>query len=181
MRGLSFDVELRAKIGLAWALLNLGDGNWWAYEKLLVRLKTRGAEDAERGQRSVVFTREGEREELRTAYLEGYREHESKLAAMGVRPFDQRMWEETCERLASLAAEGCGQSDVVWSRNISHSIHPWLEVVTGVHREQALAIATRYGYMSAQELSLMDEELALEGCCVHGLDANTCPCGCFEN
>ncbi|EPS3502434.1 hypothetical protein ACVD6R_005930 [Pseudomonas aeruginosa] len=35
-----------------------------------------------------------------------------------------------------------------------------------------------YGYMSASEIEAQRQE---DGLCWHGLDAMTCPCGCFEN
>lgn len=38
-----------------------------------------------------------------------------------------------------------------------------------------------YGYMSASEIEAQRQEDAGNGICWHGLDAMTCPCGCFEN
>ncbi len=38
----------------------------------------------------------------------------------------------------------------------------------------------RYGYLSIDEQEQLDEELADDGYCTHGLTWMTCPCGCFE-
>jgi len=38
-----------------------------------------------------------------------------------------------------------------------------------------------YDYMNASENAAREQEDAENGYCHHGLDAMTCPCGCFEN
>jgi hypothetical protein len=177
---LSEALMLRAELGLAWSLSNLGDAQANRYWMTLKRVNRMGMEDALNGRVSVVFSRADEREEVRQAYLSGHQEQTSRLALMGVRPYNEWLWIKTCERLSSEAAIGCGQSDVVWSRNLSRSIQPYLSLMTGVERAEAQGIATRQGYLSPQELQTLDDELEVEGLCRHGLDANTCPCGCFE-
>jgi hypothetical protein len=41
--------------------------------------------------------------------------------------------------------------------------------------------AREYGYMNATENAAREQADAENGYCHHGLDAMTCPCGCFED
>jgi len=178
---LSEALQLRAELGLAWSLLNLGDEQKHRYCMTLNRINRMGMKDALHGRFSVVFSRADEREEVRQAYLSGHQEQNSTLALMGVRPYNEYLWTKTCERLSREAAIGCGQSDVIWQKNVSRSIQAYLDVVEGVEAANAQGVAVSHGYLSPQELQSLDDELDEEGLCHHGFDANTCPCGCFEH
>lgn len=105
----------------------------------------------------------------------------SALARSGVRPFDPELWDRQCDQFASQALRGSGQSDVLWSRFVTRSVRPLLKMVSADHERLALQIAVAHGYMTEQDEEEQNRMIDESGLCHHGLDEDTCPCGCFED
>lgn len=93
----------------------------------------------------------------------------------GIRPFDAERWERTCDQKAAAAYLGCGQSDVLWSRNLHAALKTRLDRIPVEHQAEALQIAEHAGYQSAASLQQSED-----GSCAHGLDPDCCPMGCGD-
>lgn len=94
--------------------------------------------------------------------------------------FDVAAWEARCEEMAAEANRGCGLVYELFESSFSAKVNAALKVVLSTHHCQALEIALRYGYASADELAKAEEALTADGCCSHGLDPYNCPAGCGD-
>ncbi len=94
--------------------------------------------------------------------------------------FDAATWDARCEEMAAEANRGCGLVYELFESNFSAKVHAALKGLLSTHHGQALEIARRYGYASADELAKTAEALAADGCCSHGLDPYNCPAGCGD-
>lgn len=81
------------------------------------------------------------------------------------------------ENFAAIATRGCGQSDVVWGTLFQNSFDGWVSSLSAEDKESAIEIAKQQGYYCGEE---DEDDLGSDYCC-HGLTADTCPCGCFED
>lgn len=90
--------------------------------------------------------------------------------------FSKEEFTELCESLSNSAYQGCGQSDILFTRRFSKSIEQELNQIPEEHLEEALVIAQQYGYMTEEEMAI-DED---DGFCSHGFDPDCCPCGCGD-
>lgn len=85
------------------------------------------------------------------------------------------------EGIAQEASKGCGLSHDVYVQKFSGMIDAKFGNAEPELRAAAISIAVKYDYATKAEIASLMEELAEDGCCSHGLTADTCPCGCFEN
>ena len=81
-----------------------------------------------------------------------------------VNAFNTVAWEARCEEMAKAANLGCGQVYELFVSNLSARVNAALKYVLSTHHGQALEIARRYGYASADELARTAEALADDGC-----------------
>ena len=94
--------------------------------------------------------------------------------------FNHTDWFSTCENLASEAARRAGLSDILYTRLISQSIEPQLELFNLSDRPEAERIARQFCYLNPEELANSRKEDAALGLCPHGLDPFHCPVGCGD-
>lgn len=86
--------------------------------------------------------------------------------------------------LSEMAAEvrnGCGLVYETYAIKFSGMVDAFF--VNSDQRERVAAIhiaQDEFGYLTPAEIKKVKDEMDADGCCRHGLDAQTCPCGCFE-
>jgi hypothetical protein len=85
------------------------------------------------------------------------------------------------EALAMEAAKRCGQSHDVYVQKFSGIVDQMFGNSEPALRDAALAIARKHDYSTSEEIAAHIEEMEKDGYCRHGLTADTCQCGCFEN
>jgi hypothetical protein len=100
---------------------------------------------------------------------------------MNAMPMDNADLVSCIEALALEAARRCGQSHEVYVQKFSGMIDLKFGDSEPALRDAALAIARKHDYSTSEEIAAHIEEIAKDGCCHHGMTADTCPCGCFEN
>ncbi|ACD21607.1 hypothetical protein [Paraburkholderia phytofirmans] len=83
--------------------------------------------------------------------------------------------------IADAANKGCGLVYELFASNFSAAVDRNIGTIEPEYREQAMQIAREHGYMTPEESDAMWAEMRSDGYCSHGLDAQTCPCGCFEH
>lgn len=105
---------------------------------------------------------------------------DASMEALGVAPFDAVKFEKACVHASRAGAQGCGQSDEVWTRNVTRYINEMLHLVPPEHLDVATKFAREVGWESAEERAAAQQELEDEGCCSHGFDPDCCPCGCGD-
>lgn len=179
---LSQAVELRCILGRAWALAHLGERYEAEYLSALRRMEQQGRDDESNACVNSALISPFERDAVREAYLYGVHQVRDRLRDLGVRPFDEEKWTKACELMSKEAAVGCGQSDVVWSRQLTSKIDALLVLLqcSDSERTKAITIATNQGWMSPEQEEELDEMCEKLNLCSHGLDIDTCPAGCFE-
>lgn len=84
--------------------------------------------------------------------------------------------------IATESNRGCGLVYELFAKNFSVNVDG---LAAGLHpavAEMLMDHARKSGiYYSRDEFEMMDAAAAEEGLCCHYLDADTCPCGCFEH
>lgn len=85
------------------------------------------------------------------------------------------------EAIASEACRGCGLSHDVYVQKFSGMIDAKFGSAEPALRDAAIEIARKHDYATREEISEAIREMVEEGYCSHGLTADTCPYGCFEN
>ena len=75
----------------------------------------------------------------------------------------------------------CGSSYETFIQIFSQEIDDNLRGLPPEIKAIAVEKARHFGYLSPAEINDMVRELINDGSCMHGLDENTCPCGCFEH
>lgn len=93
----------------------------------------------------------------------------------------ERLIKTLFEKLAAEANNGCGLVYEIFIERFSSAVDG---VASYLHSETArllIGIARSIGdYQTKTEIEKMGANATEEGLCVHYLDENTCPCGCFE-
>lgn len=84
------------------------------------------------------------------------------------------------EGLLQQAERGSGLVYELSVQRFSASVDGNLDRIEEPYREIAIEIARDLGYLNAEEVKVMQDQLAADGCCSHGLDPNYCPCGCGD-
>jgi len=87
---------------------------------------------------------------------------------------------DALSRLAETANHGCGLVYELFARRFSSAVDSYVAGRPAAEQAAILALAVEYGYCSPEEIAAADRHDAEAGICRHGLDAMTCPCGCFE-
>lgn len=82
--------------------------------------------------------------------------------------------------LSELASSGCGLSHSLYVQRFSKLFDEAFHAVEPAVRDAAVAVARSYDYATPEELTCGQSERLQNGDCIHGLNAQTCPCGCFE-
>ncbi|WP_186214781.1 hypothetical protein [Burkholderia gladioli] len=82
--------------------------------------------------------------------------------------------------MAESANRGCGLVYELFAERFSGSVDSMVEGWSDEARSQFIALANNHGYCSREERDAADSSRREEGLCSHFLDAQTCPCGCFE-
>lgn len=94
--------------------------------------------------------------------------------------FDHLAWQRRCEVIAHQANSGCGLVYENYERSFCQNVNHALSQIDMAHRERAVQIATRYGYVSAAQRVASEALLRLSGSCSHGIDPYHCPVGCGD-
>jgi hypothetical protein len=90
--------------------------------------------------------------------------------------------ETILETIATNANAGCGLVYELYVKRFSQEVDARFSQEPESVRMQALQIAReKFEYLSPAELDADDATARERGECCHGLDAHTCPCGCFED
>ncbi len=84
------------------------------------------------------------------------------------------------DSFAGEASAACGASHDVYVQRLTSSVNDWLETLPEDQHAEVIRIAKTFDYASAEELEQMRAAQVANGECRHGLDADTCPAGCFE-
>lgn len=96
------------------------------------------------------------------------------------REFDRVSWRQRCELLAKQANKGCGLVYESYERSFTLSINQELGQLDAGVKDEAIEIAKRFGWATAEQLAksqrLMDEDCS----CRHGIDPRWCPVGCGD-
>lgn len=79
------------------------------------------------------------------------------------------------ERFAQEAVKGCGLSDLLWQSNLNAKIESHAASLPAHEKQNFLQMAQDKGYYCPHH-----KDSWPHGLCTHGLDPDTCPCGCFE-
>lgn len=86
------------------------------------------------------------------------------------------------EEISKRAQAGCGLVYELYIKLFSREVDGRYANTAPEVRDFAYRVAKEeYDYISPAEVEALDKSLMEEGLCSHGLDSNTCPCGCFEN
>lgn len=94
--------------------------------------------------------------------------------------FDETAWRAFCEKAASEAINGCGQSHDWYVELLSSAIDEQVVQLPEDQRAQALQIAQEWGYATPAERQETRDLNAADGCCKHGIPLDCCPAGCGE-
>ncbi len=90
----------------------------------------------------------------------------------GIKRWLEGLWQQAI-RGSGLVYELCVQ-------RFSASVDRNLDRIEEPYQEIAIEIARDLGYLDAEEVEVMRDQLAADGCCSHGLDPDCCPCGCGD-
>lgn len=83
--------------------------------------------------------------------------------------------------MAEQANRGCGLVYELYIQRISTAIdHAIAGLPLSIQEEIRQVARDTVDYFTPEELAKQNAMLEEEGLCQHGLDADTCPCGCFE-
>lgn len=82
--------------------------------------------------------------------------------------------------MADEASRTCGLSFDVYVQQFSRMVDANYAKSSPEIRAAAIEIALQHDYCSPDEIKELHRELSSSGYCSHGLDRDTCPCGCFE-
>jgi hypothetical protein len=106
------------------------------------------------------------------------------VAAPEVPEIDADTFHGLHARITKMAAEAvrrCGLSHEYYVRLLCGMVEAMLlEFAPETHPAIAV-IARGFDYVTPDELATAEAEMAADGSCIHGLTAQTCPCGCFEH
>lgn len=114
-------------------------------------------------------------DELIAAWHEGFRK---ACRARGYLDVDEM--NALLSEMAESANRGCGLVYELFADRFSGSVDSMVEGWSDESRNQFIALANDHGYCSREERDAADSSRREEGLCSHFLDAQTCPCGCFE-
>ncbi|AEA65739.1 hypothetical protein KDW40_25385 [Burkholderia cenocepacia] len=114
--------------------------------------------------------------ELHDAWQTAFDEVRSRLDALRT-PEGIEAW---LARVSKAANHGTGLVYEVFSRNFSCAVDNGLGDIPSELHAFTLERAKYFGYETAEEREATWAEMEADGLCSHGLDAMTCPCGCFE-
>lgn len=93
-------------------------------------------------------------------------------------PFDESTWQAVCDELSEEASRGCGLSYEFFVQKFSDAVEHRLSKFPEDYKQQAIEIATQYGYATPEELREAQDFFGEIGACTHGIDLGCCPAGC---
>lgn len=92
---------------------------------------------------------------------------------------DESAWRTLCEAAAAQAMDGCGLSFDYYVERFSLSIDAQVSRLPEDQRAKALQIAAQeWDYATPAERQEIQDWLADNGCCSHGITLGCCPAGC---
>jgi hypothetical protein len=94
--------------------------------------------------------------------------------------FDKLAWNQACETMAEQANKSCGLVYEIFARDFSRAVNHALNSLPEAHRTEAIEIAKRLGWATAEELAQSQRLMDEAGCCAHGIDPDCCPRGCGD-
>jgi hypothetical protein len=105
-------------------------------------------------------------------------------AAPTVPEIDVETFHRVRARIVKMAAEAvrrCGSSHEYYVRLLCGMVEAMLLEFAPETHPAIVMIARGFDYVTPDELATAEAEMAADGYCIHGLTAQTCPCGCFEH
>lgn len=95
---------------------------------------------------------------------------------------DQSSFRSILEQMATQANHGCGQVYELYARRFSSMVDAHLGMLNSADAAVFVELATtEFDYCTLEQRDEQRRVEAKMGLCSHGLDEQTCPCGCFEN